>query len=222
MRKLKRLAAPRWWPIERKVKKYIITPRGSHKREMSIPLTVLIRDILKIAETSKEAKTVIKKGEILVDGKVRKDPHYGVGLFDVVEIPLLKKSWRAIPKNGLTFVEIPKKEAKVKICKIIDKKSLKGNKLQFNLHDGKNILAENSYSTNDSLLLELPGLKIIDHFKLENGFIGIVIGGKNAGIITKIDKIEKNRIWMGMEKTFEVPKNLVMVVGKEQSAIKIE
>jgi len=221
MRKLKRIAAPKWWPIERKVKKYILTPRGSHPRKTSLPLLVLIRDVFKIVETAKEAKTVIKKGEVLVDGKKRKDPHYGVGLFDVVEIPSLKKSWRAIPKKGLSFIEIPQKEAKVKICKIIDKKTLKGNKTQFNLHDGKNILSENKYLTNDSLLIELPSLKIIDHFEFKEGSLAIVTSGKKACIVTKINKIEKNTVWMGEQKTFEVPKKLVVVVGKERSAIKL-
>ena len=131
MIKLKRLASPKWWPIERKIKKYITTPRGSHPRKLSIPLAILIRDILKLVETSIEARNVIKRGNILVDWKIRKDTHYAVGLFDVVEIPMLEKSWRAIPKNGLTFIEIPKKENRLKICKIIDKKILKGNKISF-------------------------------------------------------------------------------------------
>lgn len=221
MRKLKRLAAPKWWPIERKVKKYITTPRGSHPRKLSLPLAVLIRDVLKLVETSREARNVIKKGDVLVDGEVRKDPHYGVGLFDIVEIPLLGKVWRAVPKRGLTFIEIPKKEAKLKICKIIDKKIVKGNKTQINLHDGKNILTEEKYSTFDSLLIQLPEQKVVDHLKFENGSFGIVISGKNAGTLTKIDKIEKNRVWMGIEKTFEVPKNLVVVVGKDEAAIKV-
>ncbi|MFC2143717.1 30S ribosomal protein S4e, partial [Candidatus Aenigmatarchaeota archaeon] len=36
---LKRLAAPRFWPIERKNKKYIISPKpGPFAKEDSIPL----------------------------------------------------------------------------------------------------------------------------------------------------------------------------------------
>lgn len=188
---------------------------------MSLPLLVLIRDVFKIVETAKEAKTIIKKGDVLVDGKKRKDPHYGIGLFDVVEIPILNKVWRAVPKNGLSFIEIPKEESNIKICKIIDKKSLRGNKIQLNLHDGKNIITDKKYSTNDSVLVEFPELKIVDHFKFDNNSLGIVIGGKNAGIVTKINKVERNRVWMGIEKTFEVPKNLVMIVGNKEAAIKI-
>ena len=117
MARLKRLAAPKWWPIERKTKKFIVSPRGSHPKISSLPLLVLIRDVLKLAETSKEAKNIIKRGEVLIDGRKRKDHKFGVGPFDVIEIPSLKKIWRAIPKKGLKFIEIPKTEVKLKICK---------------------------------------------------------------------------------------------------------
>ena len=104
---MKRMSAPRWWPILRKERKFVIAPRGSHPKELSLPLLVLIRDVLKIAETGREAKGIITRGEVLVDKKKRKDPKYGVGLFDVVEIPVMNKAWRIVPKNGLSIIEIP-------------------------------------------------------------------------------------------------------------------
>jgi len=219
---LKRLAAPKWWPIERKTKKFIVSVRGPHPKNLSIPLLVFIRDILRIVETNKEARTVIKKGEILVDCKKRKDTKYGIGLLDTIEIPTLKKAWRAVPKNGLSFIEIPEKETKLKICKIIDKKILKGNKIQMNLHDGRNILTNEKYSTHDSILIELPEQKIISHIKFEEGSLALVFGGKNAGKIAKIKKIESGRVWVGDEKIFEVPKDLTIVVGKDKPLIKLE
>ncbi len=220
--KLKRLAAPKWWPIKRKTKKFVVSPRGPHSKELSLPLLILIRDVFKFAETGKEAKSIIKKGEVLVDGRIVKDQKFGVGIFDIVEIPALNKAWRAIPKNGLTFIEIPQKERKLKICKIIDKKTLKGNKNQLNLNDGRNISTDEKYPTQDSLLIELPKQKIVDHIKFEKDSIAMVLRGKNAGIIAKIKEIEKNRVWLGEEKTFEVPKKLLIVVGKDKPLIKLE
>lgn len=222
MARLKRLAAPKWWPIKRKVKKFIVSPRGPHPKDFSLPLLVLIRDVFKLAETNKEAKKIIKKGEVLVDKKKRKDPKFGVGLFDVIEIPALKKAWRAIPKRGLSFIEIPKNETKLKICKIINKKTLRGNKNQLNLHDGRNILISEKYSTHDSLLIELPEQKIIDHLKFEKGSLVLVSGGKNAGKLAKIKIIEKNRVWLDNEKLFEIPKRLITVIGKDKPLIKLE
>jgi len=220
--KLKRLAAPKWWPIKRKIKKFVVAPRGSHPKDFSIPLLVLIRDVFRLAETNREARKIIKKGEVLVDKKKRKDPKFAVGLFDVIEIPTLKKAWRAIPKRGLSFIEIPENEAKLKICKIINKKTLKGNKNQLNLSDGKNILTDEKYSTYDSLLIELPEQRIIDHLKFEKDSLVLVTRGKNAGKLAKIKIIEKNRVWLDNEKLFEIPKKLITVVGKDKPLIKLE
>lgn len=222
MVRIKRTMMPKWWPVERKTKKYIVAPRGSHPKNFVLPLLILIRDVFKLTETSKEARSIIKKGEILVDGKKRKDYRFGIGPFDVIEIPVLKKAWRAIPKKGLIFIEIPQAEAKLKICKIIDKRSLKGNKSQLNLSDGRNLLTNEKYSTNDSLLIELPKQKVIEHIKFEKNSIALVLSGENSGKIAKIDNIEKNRVWLGNEKLFEVPKNLIMVVGRDRPLIKLE
>jgi len=222
MTRLKRIAAPKWWPIERKTKKFIIVPRGSYLKDFSLPLLVFIRDVLKLAETNKEAANVIKKGEILVDGRKRKDPKSGIGLFNIIEIPSMKKVYRVIPKDGLSLIEIPEKESKLKICKIIDKKSLKGNKNQINLGDGRNILTNEKYSTNDSLLIEVPEQKIIDHVKFAENSTCIIFKGKNTGKIGKIKTIEKDRVLIGNEKTIEVPKDFVIVVGREESLIKLE
>ena len=220
--KIKRMAAPKWWPIKRKENKFVISSRGSHEKDFSLPLLVLIRDVLKIAETNREAKRIIKNGDVLVDKRKRKDPKFGLGLFDVIEIPAMKKAWRVVPKNGLSFVEIPENEANLKICKIVDKKTLKGNKNQLNLNDGRNLLTDKKYSTYDSLLIELPEQKIVDHLKFEKGSTVLVIRGSNAGKLAKIKIIEKNRLWLDDGKLFEIPKDLVVVIGREEPLIKIE
>jgi small subunit ribosomal protein S4e len=218
----KRLTVPKWWPIEKKTHKFVVSPRGPHKKLESLPLTVFVRDVLKLAETGKEARHVIKKGEILVDGKKTRDYKLGVGLLDSISIPSLKRAWRIIPyKGGLSLIEIPYEEASKKICKIVDKKILKKNKTQLNLFDGKNILSEEKFSTHDSLLLSLPDLKVLKHLKFEKGALCLVIKGGNAGRIAKIEKIEKDRVWMEDKNKFEVPKDLVFVIGKNESEIKV-
>lgn len=222
MARLKRLGSPKWWPIERKTKKFTVPPRGPHSKNLSMPLQVLLRDVLKFAETGKEAKSVIKRGEILIDGRKIKDPKFGVGFFDLIEIPSLKKSWRIVPGNGLKLIETPENEKKLKICKIIDKKTLRGKKNQLNLNDGRNILTDEKYSTQDSLLIELPEQKIVDHIKFEKGSTAMVMEGRNAGKISKIKEIEHDRVWLENEKNLEVPKRMVIMVGREKPIIKIE
>lgn len=219
---MKRLTAPKWWPIKRKENKFVISPRGAHPKEFSLPLLVLVRDILKLAETNREAKRIITGGNVLVDKRKRKDPKFGIGLFDVIEIPAMKKAWRAVPKKGLSFIEIPESEANKKICKILDKKTLKGSKNQMNLNDGRNILTDKKYSTYDSLVIELPEQKIVDHLKFEKGSTVVVIKGSNVGKMAKIKIIEKDRLWLDNGNLFEIPKDLVVVVGREEPLLKIE
>ena len=219
---LKRLAVPKWWPIEKKTHKFVVSPRGPHRKLESLPLLVLIRDVLKFAETGKEAKHAIKRGEVFVDGKKKRDPKLGIGLLDVISIPTMKRAWRLVPyKGGLSLTEVPFEESKKKICKIVDKKILSGNKTQLNLYDGKNILTNEKLSTQDSLLLSLPDMKILTHIKFEKGALALVVKGKNAGRVARIDAIEKDRVWLDSENKFEVPKDLVFVIGKDEPAIKV-
>src|SRR4030042_1299545 len=168
VRKLKRLLSPRFWKIPKKEYTWVVSPKpGPHPKFYCIPLQIILRDILKIAETAKEAMTILRRGEILVDGKVRTEHGYPVGLFDTISIPRIKKYYRIVPApNGLVVAEIPEKESKKKLCKIRNKTSVKG-KIQLNLTDGKNIfVTEKKYKTGDSLLLQLPSLKVMDHIPM--------------------------------------------------------
>ncbi len=189
---LKRYSIPKFWKMAKKENKYAITPRaGPHKKNECIPLLVLLRNVLEIADNSKEAQAVIKKGEILVDKKPRKDPNYPVGFMDIVEIPGAKKYYRIdVNSNGLVVEEIKPAEANKKLCRIQNKKTLKGGVTQLNLHDGRNIRTEKKmYNTNDSILIELPSQKILKHYQFTERSPATVIAGKNIGIKGKVKEI---------------------------------
>jgi small subunit ribosomal protein S4e len=229
--KLKRLLAPKFWKVPKKIAKWTVAPRpGPHKKFESIPLQIIVRDILKLAETGKEAKSIIKKGEVFVDGRARKDHAYPVGLMDVVAIPRIKKYFRVLPtEKGLELVEIEESEADKKICRIKNKTTVKKGKMQLNLHDGRNLLVDKDvYKTGDSLLLKLPEQKILEHIKFEKGNLGLVIKGKNSGKIVRIKEViitrsrEPNKVICELEnKEIEVVKDYVFVVGKQEPAIKL-
>ncbi len=225
MRWLKRAAMPSWYPIQRKAKRYLVVPRGSHKKEGSIALLALVRDIFKLAETSAEAKKIIKSGDIEVDGRKRKDIHHAIGAFDVIAIPKIEKYWRAVPRKGLSFIEISQDESKLKIAKVMDKRVLRGKKTQISLFGGRNVLSDKECSSGDSFLIQLPEQKIVDHIKLDKGAAVMVLSGKRQGEICRIDTIEKNnsRAWVhsGKDKA-EVPLNNLVVVGKDKPVIKLE
>ena len=169
----KRIAAKVAYPLKRKVGgKFTVVPRpGPHPKDFCIPLAVIVRDILGYAENMKEAKNIIKSGKILVDGKIRKDHKYPVGIFDVVEIPDVNEVFRVVPgEKFLELVKIPKKEKNLKLCRIDNKTVVRKGKIQLNLNDGKNILSVGKeFKTGDSLLIEIPKLNIKKHLKRKKG-----------------------------------------------------
>ncbi|MCS7105989.1 MAG: 30S ribosomal protein S4e [Candidatus Aenigmarchaeota archaeon] len=196
--KLKRLLAPKFWKQPKKVLKYTVSPRpGPHKKFECIPLLIIVRDILKLAETGKEAKRIIKSGEILVDGRKRKDHAYPVGLMDVISIPKIDKHFRILPgEKGLEVLEISKEEANLKICRINNKTAVKGGKIQLNLHDGRNILIEkekDEYKTGDSVMIEIPSQKILKHIVLKPGSVGIILKGQNSGKKARVEEMIERR-----------------------------
>ncbi len=217
--------------MPRKEKKWVVAPRaGPHKKFESVPLQILLRDVLKILEKGKEARTIIKRGEVLVDGKIRKDHAYPVGFFDVVSIPKIGKNYRAVPsEKTLSFIDIPENEAKMKLCKIVGKTIIKKGKMQLNLHDGKNIFVENkNFKTGDSLLIEIPSLKIIEHIPLELGAAGVVTKGVDVGKFGKVKQIiqatskEHAKVICDFDgKGEEVLKERFFVVGKDKPVIKV-
>ena len=154
MAHLKRLVAPKTWVIERKTKKWAVRPSpGPHPMEKSIPLLLLIRDYLKYADTAREARRIIGNREVIVDGKPQTNPKFPCGLMDVISIPKIEEHYRILldSKGILRLTPIAAEDAKWKLCRIDNKTTVKNGKIQLNLHDGRNIIADGNYKTGDVL-----------------------------------------------------------------------
>jgi small subunit ribosomal protein S4e len=160
---------------------------------------VVLRDVLKICDSAKRVEGVIKRGEILVDKRARKDPNYPVGFMDVIEIPGIKKYYRVmVNKSGLLLEEIKEHEAGKKLCRVQGKRKIKGGVTQISLHDGRNISTDkDDYGTNDSVLIELPGQKILHHFRFEKNSPALIISGRNAGTKGKVKEIFDRKTLLG-------------------------
>lgn len=200
---LKRLASPRLWQIHRKEAKWAPRTRpGPHPLNRSIPVQIIIRDMLGYAKTYRETKKILSEGNVLIDGVVRTDERFPVGLMDVIEIRKIDKSYRVLPhpSKELILHEIGEEEVTFKLCQLINKVTVKKGNIQLNFHDGRNILVkvqdptnpvEDMYKSRDVLQLVLPNQEIINHFKFEEDVLAIIIGGKNAGLVGRINEIEK-------------------------------
>ena len=239
---LKREAAPWFWPIHRREFHWVVKPSsGPHPIERCLPLTIIIREMLGFAKTRREAKRIISQGKILVDGKIRKDDLFPVGIMDVISIPELKRYYRIIPcRKGFYLHEIKSEEADFKLCRIEGKTVVKGGHIQLNLHDGHNILirvkdpenpVEDVYRTYDTLKISLKGQEILEHFKMVEGAYAIFTGGKNMGRHGSIISIEKRTgrkkerslvtIKSSDGESYQTTLNYVFVIGNKQPQISI-
>ncbi|MBA3044414.1 MAG: 30S ribosomal protein S4e [Candidatus Thermoplasmatota archaeon] len=224
-RHLKRLVAPRSWPIQRKTYVWAVKSRpGPHPIERSLPLLMIIRDILHYADTSVEAKRIISSGNVLVDGKIVKDYKRPVGLMDVLSIPKTKECFRVMldRRGKIRFVTIPEKNAKWKLVRIENKTTLKGGKNQINLHDGRNILTDEKYSTGDTLKIECPSQKILENYPLVKGNKALIMSGKHAGEAATITNCEVTRSQkpnIVYFENFSTTREHVFVIGEKKSEV---
>ena len=191
---MKRLAAPRTWPLKRKVNIWVAKQTaGAHSIEQSMPAVTVLRDMVCACDTAREAKRIIGNREMFVDGKAVKNPKAPVGFMDVITIPKMNLAFRMLltDKGKLTLVPIEGDEANWEICKIMDKTVIKGGKIQLNLSSGRNIvLDKNDYKGGDSLKVAFDGQKILDHFPMAEGASVFISEGSQAGAVKTIKSLE--------------------------------
>ena len=199
--RLKRNPAPSFWPIHRKEYTWVVKPSaGPHSLENCLSLTLVLRDILGVAKTKKEAGMILSEGKVVVDGKVRRKADFPVGLMDVISLSDLKKFYRVLPSHkGLFLNPVSKEEAEFKLCRVEGKTTVP-NGVQIALHDGSNILVkvadpknpkEVLYETFDILKLSLPDKQVVGVIKTKEGNLAVITGGKNIGKQGRIMEIEK-------------------------------
>ena len=225
---LKRIASPRTWILDKKYSKYTVKPNpGAHALDSGLPLGVILRDILKIADSMTEVKKILNSKEVLVDGRRRKDHRFQVGLFDVLSIPDLKQNYRIVldVKGRLSVLEIESKESSIKICKINGKTVLSKGKIQFNLSDGKNIISDMQAKLGDSLVVSLPEFKVKEVLPLKAGAVECIVKGKKSGRLGTIKELKKKEVVFGSKNKAaetETTKNCLFVLGFNEPKIKVE
>ena len=223
---LKSIAAPKRWFIERKSQMFLTKPRpGAHSMEYGMSLSLIMRKVVKVAKTAKEAKQVINTKEVLVDNKRRKDARHVVGLMDVVAFPDLKENYRVIldEKGRITARKIDDHEAGSKLARIEGKTKINSGRIQLHLSDGRNLLVDASeHTVGDTVHIELPSQKIIAHYPFKKGAAIFLIGGKHAGSNAVIDEISEGKIIFTTpdQKKFETLKKYAYIVGDKDPAQK--
>jgi small subunit ribosomal protein S4e len=216
----KRISAPKSWPIAKKANKWVVAASpGAHSRD-AVPILVVIRDMLHLADNTTEAKRILHSGNVTVNGRIIKKHKAQVGLFDIVAAAGRHYRMLPNPRGRYQLTEISDEEAKRKLARIDNITVVKGGKLQYNLHDGTNVLLEDKYGAGDSLVFSLPGYDIIEHFERKAGNKAMIVGGKHSGetgTILELKNVASSRPNMVRiergDTQFETIQEYVFVIG---------
>jgi ribosomal protein S4E len=208
-RHIKTIAAPKAWMLSKLGG--IFAPRptvGAYKIRESLPLSIIIRNRLKFALTTRETHSIVSRRYVKVDGKVRTDPNFAVGFGDVLSIEKAGKQYRILFNTKGRFVlhKLNDVESKFKLCRVIKygkaNKGVYGRNALNNgaeatipyiqTHDGRTIrFADPLFKKGDSVKVDLETGKVVGHLKCEVGNQVMIVRGNNTGrvgVITTFDK----------------------------------
>jgi small subunit ribosomal protein S4e len=185
------------------------------------------------ARNLKEVKQILHQNDVIINGRPCRDAKMGIGIFDILSLPKINKFYRILrDKNGRhVSIEIDAEAAKTRLCKVKNKTTIAGGKVQLNMRDGANLLADNTYKAGDSVVLSLEPetrFKIVDHFPFAVGNMAMVIGGRHSGKVARIVDIVKmpgsvpNKIILEDEVTttrFDTISPYIYMVGRQTPAI---
>jgi len=233
MSHIKSLASPKALKIHRKEKTWIVkSAPGPHKVEESIPMGVVLRDYLGLAQNRKEVRFMLNNKDVLVDGRVVKSEKFPVGLLDIIEIPKLGKNYIIMVDSNARLYpkEADKKLAGQKLCKLTNKSMLKGGKLQLNFYDGKNLIVDakdsKKYVVGGTAVVKLPEGKVLEFIDSTKDKIALVAKGRHAGKIGKVVDITESNLNLKSLTTLECEgeqvltnTDFIFIVGDKQSLI---
>jgi len=199
---------------------------GPHSAQHSIPLAIILRNILKLSQSYNETKAILAQGLIMIDGKVCKNANHPVGIMDVLSIPSMKTYYRILcdVKGRFKLVDISKNEASYKLLKV-SKVMMGAKKVPILVsHDGRTIKHSIvGLHVGDTIRYDLNDRKILGVSKMMVGAPVLAWAGNNKGRIGHI--IAENKI-LGKDSyikcvdsrgnEFVTVKSYLMVIGEGQ------
>ncbi len=234
---LRRAVSPAWWPIPRKIGGvWTVRPStGPHSLSRSMPLAIFVRDVLRYAKTLKEARYIVARGYIKVDGRVRRDYKFPIGVMDIVEIVPTGEIYRLVPDpvSYIKPVQIPSDEADLKILRVEGKNYVSGGRVQLHFHDGRNLILPADvglrYKTFDAVVYSLSGRSVKQHIPFKLGVFSMVFDGSNVGFLGNVVEINwtlKRRLsTVALKNGDEVKRTIlsyVMPIGEASPVLKVQ
>jgi len=225
-KKSKALSAPKAMFIKRKTKYWAVRAKaGPHKRDAAVPLGIVLRDYMMIAQNLKEAKYLLNNDEVKVNGVARRDYQFPVGIFDTVDIAKQNSFNRMVlDKRGRLVLKALKKASTQKVCKVAHKHVVaKG--IQITTDDGRTIIGTYA-KIGDGLLVKIPEGKVEKVLPLKEGAMIYITKGvhcsqkaKVKGFVEGTLKRAKLVKFEMKGKEYETTADSVVVIGEGSEAI---
>jgi len=181
--------------------------------------------------TRKEAQKIVRdrEGMIKVDGKIRRDPRFPLGMMDVVTIEKTNENFRILLDTKGRFLphRIDQNESGFKLCKVIRKRIGKAKVPHIVTHDGRTIRYPHpDVQINDSIMLNFATGDISKIVKFQNNAIVMITGGNNIGRIGHLQSLEKHpgsfeiaHVRDASGNSFATRLGNVMVIGDSKEAV---
>ncbi|MCJ7450188.1 MAG: 30S ribosomal protein S4e [Candidatus Nanohaloarchaeota archaeon QJJ-9] len=223
----KRLSAPKHYPVARKEEPYVAKGKGPKAEEAGVPLVLLLREILELADSKSEANNILEEGNVKVNGNIQKDTNFTIGFMDIISLDKVDKDYRVlIDKEGLVFKEVDDPDSR--LFRVEDKTTVKGGKTQLNLDAGVNLLTDEEYDTKGSLVVNIGDMSVEKNIPLEKGYKAFITGGKHVGEVAEIKEHEvvkgpqENLVKLESDdKEFETVEEFIFVVGKDEPEVMV-
>lgn len=192
-------------PIPRKGTKYIA--RASSNLDNSVSVVMAVRDMLNLAQTAKEVRKMIHQKLLKVNGRVVKEYNQSIQLFNILEAD---KSYELslLPTKKFTLVQTKAKDQR--LCKVVNRRLVKGNAIQLNLHDGTNLISKEKIGVGDSVYLDFNN-KVKKVVSVEKGKEVLIISGKYAGMNGKVESVNEGKASVKLEDKSVLLDSMAMV-----------
>ncbi len=228
----KRISAPKVRGLLRK--ESVFTPKsrpGPHSASTSVPLSFALTSILRVASNLSEVKKLLSSGGVLVNGVVRRDRRFPVGIFDVVELQKVKSKFRFLldSKGRMDAVEIDYKEGNFKVSKVVGKRVVRGGKVLVTTMDGFTIRVDKTpVRVGDSLRISLPKIGVEKVLPMKKGVLGFVFSGVHTGQVVRIENVipgslkRESIVEFSVGKSvFQTRANSIVVVGENEVELEV-
>lgn len=195
--------------------------------ELSIPLAVAMKDMLKLASTTKEVKQILHTQEVLIDGARAHNHDQSVGFLGSLTFPALKASYRLTinTKNTLVFIPIQSAEAKARPCRVEGKTILGKDKVQINCSGGCNVIVKkDEYKTANTVLIDVEKNTITNQLPFEKGCLVFLYKGTHVGHLATVEEVKGRTVMLKADdgQVFETARTYCFVVGKGKPAFTIK